>query len=44
MQKIKRKNSKYVAKENQQTSKEKKTRKDQGKSSETTTKQGIKWQ
>ena len=44
MQRIKRKKSKYITKENQQTMTERKTRKDQRKSSEITTKQVIKWQ
>ena len=44
MQRIKRKKYKYITKENQQTMKERKTRKDQRKSSETTTKQEVKWQ
>ena len=44
MQIIKRKKSKYVTKESQQTMKESKGRKDQRKSIETTTKQVTKWQ
>ena len=42
MQRIKRKKSKCIIKENQQTMKESKTRKDQRKSPETTTNQRIK--
>ena len=44
MQRIKRKKYKYITKENQQTMKDRKTGKDQRKSSETNTKQVIKWQ
>ena len=44
MQRIKRKKSKYITKENKKKKKhERKTRKDQRKSSETTTKEEIKW-
>ena len=42
MQRIKGKKSKYITKEKQQTMKERKTRKDQRKSSGTTTKQIVK--
>jgi len=44
MERIKRKKSKYITKENQQNMKERKPRKYQKKSPETTTKQVIKWQ
>ena len=45
MQRLKRKKSKYITKDNQENMKERKTKKDQGKALETTTKKKvIKWQ
>ena len=44
MQRIKRKESKYIIEENQQNMKETETGKDQRTSSQTTTEQVIKWQ